>query len=141
MPGMTPFAAIVGCAGLVLGLCAPPALAKPVSVKIVQTWSGRVPLGVQPPLQSSVDTPEALQQVWTLCQVKGDMPAIDFGKRLVVVAARRGSTVQLQRLELVDGNLKTNVVVSPDMPAYNTCALALVDRAGVRKVNGAPLGR
>jgi hypothetical protein len=141
MRAMTSLAAIAASAGLVLGLLAPAALAKPVSVKIVQTWSGRVPLGVQPPLQSSIDTPEALQQVWTLCQVKGDVPAIDFAKRLVLVAARRGSTVQLQRLTLDDGNLITNVVVSPDMPAYSTCALALVERTGVRRVNGAPLGR
>jgi len=44
-------------------------------------------------------------------------------------------------LKLEDGNLKTNVVVTPDVPDRMTCKLVLVDRAGVTSVNGTPVGK
>jgi hypothetical protein len=129
-------------AALAAGLVASaPVYAKATAVKLLQAWSGRVPLGVQPPLQSSLATQADFARVWAQCQMKGTVPAIDFDKRLVLVAVRRGSVVRFQSMQVDGGNLKTNVVVTPDMPAYMTCALALVDRAGIAKVNGAPLGK
>jgi hypothetical protein len=129
-------------AALAAGLVASaPVYAKVTTVKLLQVWSGRVPLGVQPPLQSSLATQADLAHVWAQCHVKGTVPAIDFDKRLLLVAVRRGSVVTFQSMQVDKGNLRTNVVVTPDMPAYMTCALALVDRAGVAKVNGAPIGK
>lgn len=110
-------------------------------VKPLQDWSGRLPLDVQPPLQSSLASREDLARVWTQCHVKGAVPEIDFQRRIVLVAVRRGSTTRLAQGRLVDGNLTTNVVVTPDMPPYQSCAIAVVDRAGVKTVNGAPIGR
>lgn len=118
-----------------------PVQAAPKPVKVLQTWTGRVPLVVQPPLQSSVASAAQLQQIWALCQVKGDVPKIDFDKRLVLLAVRRGTTVRFKSLMIDGGNLTTNVVVTPDMPSHMTCTLALVDRAGTTKVNGLPLGQ
>lgn len=115
--------------------------AKSSQLKPQKSWSGRVPLGVQPPLQSSLATQDDFRRVWAQCQVKGTVPAIDFERRLVLVAVRRGSVVRFQRLTLDGGNLHTDVVVTPDMPPYMTCAIVLVDRAGIAKVNGAPVGR
>jgi hypothetical protein len=111
------------------------------SVKPLEAWSGRIPLGVQPPLQSSLATREDLARVWAQCRVKGAVPEIDFDRRIVLVAVRRGSSARLTQARLVDGNLTTNVVVTPDMPPYMSCAIAVVDRAGIRTVNGAPIGR
>lgn len=111
------------------------------AVKPLQAWSGRLPLDVQPPLQSSLATREDLARVWTQCRVKGAVPEIDFQRRIVLVAVRRGSTTRLAQGRLVDGNLTTNVVVTPDMPPYQSCAIAVVDRAGIATVNGAPIGR
>lgn len=130
-----------GATAIVALAMAFPAAAKPTPVRVLQTWTGRVPLAVQPPLQSSLVNPEALRQLWALCQVKGEAPKIDFDKHLVLVAVRRGSAVRFQKLQLADGNLRTDVAVTPDMPAYMTCALALVDRAGIAKVNGMPVGQ
>jgi hypothetical protein len=132
------FAAVGGFAQLAN---AGPAAAKAAAVKPLTTWTGRVPLGVQPPLVSSLATPQALRQVWALCQVKGDVPQVDFRRHLVVLAARRSSAVRFRGLALDDGNLKTDVVVAPDMPNYTTCALALVPREGIARVNGAPPGQ
>ncbi len=115
--------------------------AKTVSVKPLQSWTGRVPLVVQPPLQSSIGNSDEFTRVWAQCQVKVAMPKIDFDKRLALLAVRRGSVVKFQDLKLDNGNLKTTVVVTPDMPPHMTCAIVLVDRAGVTKVNGLPIGK
>jgi hypothetical protein len=111
------------------------------SVKALQTWTGHMPIGVQPLLQSSVATAADFQRVWSTCQLKGAPPKIDFDKRLVLLAVRRGSAVTFTGMTVDNGNLTTSVVVTPDMPNRMTCALVLVDRAGVTAVNGAPLGK
>ena len=111
------------------------------TVKPLQAWSGRLPLNVQPPLQSSLATHEDLARVWAQCHVHGAVPAIDFDRRIVLIAVRRGSSTRLTQGRLVDGNLTTNVVVTPDMPPYLSCAIAVVDRKGINTVNGAPIGR
>ena len=111
------------------------------TVKPLKSWSGRLPLNVQPPLQSSLATREDMARVWAQCHVHGAVPEIDFDRRIVLVAVRRGGSAKLAPGRLVDGNLTTNVVVTPDMPPYMSCAIAVVDRAGIKTVNGAPIGR
>jgi len=135
-----PLLALVAVAGLAL-LAPVPALAETTRVKPLKTWAGRVPPGVPPPLVSSLATPQALRQVWALCQVKGAVPQVDFATQLVVLAARRSSVVRFRRLDLEDGDLATDVAVAPDAPDYTTCALALVPRAGIARVNGVAPGR
>lgn len=120
---------------------ASPAAAKSAPVKPLQSWSGQMPPGVPPLFQSSVATSDDLQRVWTMCQVKGVPPKVDFAKRIVLVAVRRGSAVRFGTLTLDDGALKTNVIVTPDKSDRQACALALVNRAGIQSVNGVPLGK
>ena len=121
----------------VVGMPTLPATAHAATdVKPTRTWTGRVPHPVPPPLVSSVGSPQALAQVWALCQVKGDVPRVDFGTHVVLVAARRSSSVRFARLQLADGDLRTTVVVAPDTPRYATCVLALVPRAGIDRVDG-----
>jgi hypothetical protein len=110
-------------------------------VKILQTWTGRMPVEVAPLLQSSASSQEQWDNVWATCQRKGAAPKVDFGKHLVLVAVRRSSVVRFQDVKLDDGNLMTNVVAAPDVPGHMTCAFALVARAGVTNVNGAPPGK
>ncbi len=110
-------------------------------VKIEATWTGRMPIAVPPLVQSSVGTTEAWQGVWATCQMKGAAPAVDFDRKLVLVAVRRSSAVRFGEVSLDGGNLVTKVIATPDAPNRMTCALALVPRAGVRTVNGAPPGK
>jgi hypothetical protein len=110
-------------------------------VRTLERWTGRVPEGVAPPLQSSIITADALQTAWTLCQVKEPMPSVDFSRTFVVLTVRTGTTVRFQNAQLVDGNLRTNALITPAAPAQTHCALALVERAGVKTVNGVPLGQ
>ena len=98
-----------------------------------------MPLAVPPLLQSSATSQEQWNSVWATCQMKGAAPAIDFDRQVVLIAVQRSSTVRFMDVKLDDGNLVTNVVATPDVPGHYTCALALVSRAGVSKVNGTPL--
>lgn len=117
-----------------------PAFAKEAPVKVLQAWSGFMPSAVPPLFQSSVTTAEALQRVWSTCQLKDVPPKVDFGKHVVLLAVRPG-TIRFTGLTLDNGNLRTNVAVAPGDPNRMTCALALVNRAGIKTVNGAPLGK
>lgn len=110
-------------------------------VKIVKTWTGRMPLAVPALVQSSVASKEAWAGVWATCQMKGPAPEIDFDKQLVLVAVRRSSVVRFGEAKLDNGNLATTVVTTPDVPGHQTCALALVARTGVDTVNGTPPGK
>ncbi|MFO1412705.1 MAG: hypothetical protein U1F10_02095 [Burkholderiales bacterium] len=115
------------------------ALETPVQVQ--QRWEGRVPAGVAPPPQSSLVAADALQVVWTLCQVQSPMPDIDFSRQIVLLAVRKGVKVRFQNAQVADGNVRTNVLATMAPAAQTFCALALVDRAGIKTVNGAPLGQ
>ena len=110
-------------------------------VKILESWTGHMPAAVPPLLQSSVRSQDQWIGVWATCQMKGAAPAIDFDKHLVLVAVRRSSAVSFNAPKLDNGNLVTTVVATPDKPNRMTCALALVPRAGVTKVNGAVPGK
>ena len=110
-------------------------------VKVLRTWTGHMPLEVPPLFQSSVATADAWPRVWATCQMSGAPPEVDFSKHLVLVAVRRSTDARFDRVMLDRGNLVTRVSVAPGTPKQQTCALALVDRAGVSTVNGAPPGK
>lgn len=110
-------------------------------VKILQTWTGHMPVSVPPLLESSVASKEQWRNVWATCQMKGAAPVIDFDKHLVLVAVRQSTTVRFNDLKLDNGNLMTGVIATPDAATRRTCALAMVSRAGVQKVNGGEPGR
>ena len=127
-------------AGIAIG-CGSVASARAVTIEPVKSWSGRVPLDERPPLQSSIARESDWARIWKQCRVQGPAPKVDFQKRLGLVAVRRGSVVKFMSLNVEDGNLTTNVVVTADMPDYMSCAIVLVDRAGIKKVNGNPVGQ
>jgi hypothetical protein len=127
-------------AGIAIG-CGGVAGAQAVTIEPVKSWSGRVPLDERPPLQSSIAKDSDWARIWKQCRVQGPAPKVDFRKTLGLVAVRRGSVVKFMSLNVEDGNLTTNVVVTADMPDYMSCAIVLVNRAGIKKVNGNPVGQ
>ena len=130
---VTALALAVGFTGVAGAQAAP--------VEPLNAWSGRVPLTQRPPLQTSIAKASDWTRIWKDCRVQGPAPKVDFQKTLGLVAVRRSSLVKFMGLELEDGNLKTNVVVTPDMPDYMSCAIVLIKRTGIRKVNGKPVGQ
>lgn len=127
-------------AGITIG-CASLASAQAITIEPVKSWSGRVPLDERPPLQTSITKDSDWARIWKQCRVQGPAPKVDFQKTLGLVAVRRGSLVKFMDISVEDGNLKTNVVVAPDMPDYMSCAIVLVNRTGIKKVNGNPVGK
>jgi hypothetical protein len=127
-------------AGIIIGGGAL-ASAQAITVEPVKSWSGRVPLDERPPLQSSIAKDSDWARIWKQCRVQGPAPKVDFQKSLGLVAVRRGSIVKFMSMSVEDGNLKTNVVVTPDMPDYMSCAIVLINRTGIKKVNGNPVGQ
>jgi len=123
----------VGCGGL--------ACAQAATIEPIKSWSGRVPLDERPPLKTPVAKASDWARIWKQCRVQGPAPKVDFQKSLGLVAVRRGSVVKFMSISVEDGNLKTNVVVTPDMPDYMSCAIVLVSRTGIKKVNGNPVGQ
>ena len=117
------------------------ASAQAATVEPLKAWSGRVPLTERPPLQTSIARESDWTRIWKDCRVQGLAPKVDFQKTLGLVAVRRSSLVKFVGLNLEDGNLKTNVVVAPDMPDYMSCAIVLIKRTGIKKVNGNPVGQ
>lgn len=105
----------------------------------IQTFSGRMPLEAPPLLQPALTTAAELAHAWNACKVPGTPPKLDFKNRLVLVAVQQSSKVSFQRIMLDVNNVKTNVLVAPDMPGYRTCAFAVIDRKHVQSVNGLKL--
>lgn len=126
---------------LLLALILAQGAAAATPVKVLRTWTGHMPLEVPPLFQSSVATADAWPRVWATCQMTGAPPEVDFGKHIVLVAVRRSTDARFAKVTLDGGNLATSVAVAPGTPKQQTCALALVDRAGVVTVNGTQLGR
>lgn len=122
-----------------LAFLAPAANAR--DLKPAQTFGGSMPLDVPPLVKSPITSRSDLERAWTMCRVAAPLPAIDFRRRIVLAAVGQSSKVSFVRLALEGGNLKTNVAIAPDMPAYRTCTFAVVERAGVTSVNGVPLGK
>ena len=127
-------------AGLAIGFIGL-AGAQAATVEPLKAWSGRVPLTERPPLQTSIAKESDWTRIWKQCRVQGPAPKVDFQKTLGLVAVRRSSLVKFMNLDLEDGNLRTNVVVTPDMPDYMSCAIVLISRTGIKKVNGKPVGQ
>lgn len=126
-------ALVIGSAGV--------ASAQATTVEPLKAWSGRVPLDERPPLQTSIAKTSDWTRIWKQCRVQGPAPKVDFHRTLGLVAVRRGSVVKFMNLSVEGGNLQTNVVVTPDMPDYMSCALVLVDRKGITEVNSNPVGQ
>ena len=122
-------------------LVAPAAVAAAKTLKPLKTWTGRMPLVIPPLVQSSVVDANVWQQVWATCQLKGAPAAVDFNKRIVLVVVRRANAVKFSSIRLDNGNVTTGVAVASGQPNHQTCALAMIDRAGVDTVNGQALGR
>jgi len=106
-----------------------------------RTFSGTLPLAMPPLVNSPITSRADFERAWAMCSVKGPVPQIDFRRRLVLAAVAQSSKLSFVKLALEGGDLKTTVAIAPDMPDHRTCAFAVVDRTGVKSVNGVALGK
>src|SRR5574337_431970 len=109
-----------------------PAFAAAKTLQALKTWTGRMPLAIPPLVQSSVVDPNVWQQVWATCQMKGAPANVDFSKRMVLLVVRRANALRFASIKLDNGNVRTSIGVGPGQPDHYTCALAMIDRTGVK---------
>lgn len=109
-------------------------------VEVLREWRGRVGLerSVRPvPFVADAGALNALWEDWGL---EGPVPPVDFGRHVLLVGVVRSSLVMCMGPVVDDrGDLKPNVVATPDHPSFWSYALCLVERAGIRTVGGVPL--
>jgi len=108
-------------------------------VAVLQQWNGRVPA----PSDSApaVITDRAtLEKLWRDWQIKAPLPEIDFTGELVLTHVARSSVTRFMALALDEqGDLKPQIVATPDMPGYSSYAVCVIKRAGIKTVRGQPL--
>lgn len=109
-------------------------------VEVLREWRGRV--GLERSVRSVPFVPDAgaLKALWEELGVAGPVPPVDFERHLLLVGVVRSGLVMCMGPVLDDrGDLKANVVATPDQPSFRSYALCLVERAGIRSVGGVPL--
>jgi len=106
---------------------------------IVQQWSGRVarPLALEAPIKGFITNAAEFSRLWQVFQIKGDVPDIDFGKYLVLVATARSSIFKVRAIQVDEkGDLKTVVIATPDITRDYAIVITQVERSGVKTVHG-----
>lgn len=130
-------AAVAGCVG------SPAAGAQtvpPRPVPIVREWKGTVSLERSISAPPFIADQAALRRIWQELGRPDPVPDVDFRRHLLLVAVVRSGLVRFMGPVLDDlGDLRPNVVATPDQPAYRSYVLGLVLREGIRSVGGAPL--
>lgn len=109
---------------------------------VVERWTGRVDKGAvsAAPPSSPLRTSEELAHLWKAWQIKAALPKVDFSRHLLLVYTATSSVFQLRSLSVdAGGDLKAVLVATPDMTADYAYIIALVDRAGVKSIEGRPL--
>jgi len=110
------------------------------TVKLLQQWKGRISLDKSAPTMAYLADAAAIKALWQDWEIKGSPPKINFQKELLLVAAVRSGLVICHPPLLDDrGDLKTQIVATPDAPAFRSYVLYLIPRAGIRSIDGKPL--
>jgi len=130
-------AALAPLAALAAPLSADGADKKPI--KPTMTWMGSVEdekLLKDMPLV--ITNAKDLEKVWKAWMIKGDVPKVDFGKEIAVIATTVGS--RLNTSYALDGdNLQVLGMATSDLRPGFRYVIATVPREGVKKVDGKDL--
>ena len=109
---------------------------------VLERWAGRVDAVTlaASPATPYVRTADDLAQLWKAWRLKAELPEIDFSQRLVLTYTGRSSVLQLRAVAVdAAGDLKPVLVATPDMTADYAFIIAVIDRAGVKSIQGVPI--
>jgi hypothetical protein len=128
---------VVGALALVLR-GAPEASAQKTKVLVTMTWKGSVDdEKLMKDAPQFIASAKGLEKVWKEWKSKGDAPAIDFAKFLVVAVYSRGSSLNLAGATLDEkGNLQVLGFGTRDLRPGFRYVLGTVRREGIVTVNG-----
>jgi hypothetical protein len=107
------------------------------NVELLRQWRGRISLENEHQFPAWVGDQETLKTVWARLEVQEPLPRIDFKNQLVLVGVARSSLVTFMQPVLDDkGNLKRNLVATPDAPSFRSYAVGVIAREGIRSIDG-----
>jgi hypothetical protein len=107
---------------------------------VVRQWKGRLPLEKGPLGVGHVTDAASLERIWAVWEIGEPMPKVDFERQIVLVAIVRSGLVMFKEPMIDDrGDLKRNVVATPDAPSFLSWVVCLIERDGIRSVDGQPL--
>lgn len=107
---------------------------------VIREWKGRLALEKTPYRVTHVTDAATLEKLWAEWEIGEPMPNVDFSRQIVLVAVVRSGLVMFKEPTIDDrGDLKRNVVATPDAPSFWSWALCLIEREGIRSVDGRPL--
>ena len=104
-------------------------------------WSGSVmDLALQKlaPRTGYIADAKTFARIWKAWNIKGKMPKINFKKHIAVFATTRGSRLRLTP-RIKDGDLRVLALATRDLRPGFRFAIKLVERAGIKTVNGKPI--
>ncbi|MGK2856003.1 MAG: hypothetical protein ACSLFQ_02225 [Thermoanaerobaculia bacterium] len=107
------------------------------NVELLRQWRGRVSLENAHQFPPWVGDQETLKTVWAGLGAQEPLPRIDFKTELVLVGVVRSGLVTFMQPVLDDkGDLKRNLVATPDAPSFRSYAVAVIAREGIRSIDG-----
>jgi uncharacterized lipoprotein YbaY len=110
------------------------------TVAPIQQWSGSLEdRELQAKAPPVITDATALGKLWQDWKVAGALPAVDFGKSLVVTATTQGSVLNLRCTLMAQGNLEIGGMATRDLRPGFRYVIAVVPNTGVKTVNGKPL--
>ena len=110
------------------------------SVKPLKQWSGSVDdLSLRKAAPEFILSTREIEKLWQAWKVPGPVPQVDFSKELVLVATTRGSRLRLAATLDGKGNLQVGGVATRDLRPGFRYVITVVNREGVKTVNGKKL--
>jgi hypothetical protein len=114
--------------------------AKGKPVKPLKQWSGSVDdLSLQKAAPEIIVAAPELEKLWQAWKVSGPAPKVDFAQKLVVVTTTRGSRLRFGATLDEKGNLQVAGMATRDLRPGFRYVIAVVNREGVKTVNGKEL--
>jgi len=108
-------------------------------VAVLQQWNGWVP-GAPDTAPAVITDRTTLENLWRAWQIKAPLPAVDFTRELVLTHVARSSVTRFMGFSLDEqGDLKPQIVATPDLPGFSSFAICVIKRAGIKTVRGQPL--
>ncbi len=106
-------------------------------VVILKEWHGRVNSTNDYGPATYIDNIADLKMLWTKWVLKDPFPKINFKSELVLVCYAYASTATFKDPQVDDrGDLKPNIVVTPDIQPSLAYTICLIKRDGITSIGG-----
>jgi uncharacterized protein (TIGR03067 family) len=121
--------------------------AAPKPVQLQRTWHGEVALDVSKgaPRHDFVTDKEAWAKLWQAYRPKEQVPEVDFNTELVLVAVNNDPNgITIDATLGKEGNLEVDrisTLIQFNNPTTCRYEFALIKRAGVKTIDGVPIGK